>query len=126
PNEALTDLDAARAALIEVERDEPNRLDILRPLIEIETARARIFENRDDWIEAVVAHEICVVALTKLSNADPKNGTLMADLASKRTGLAAAAHRLGDTARARAGIAAAAQLHEAALRLVPDDVGIAR
>jgi tetratricopeptide (TPR) repeat protein len=126
PNEALADLDAARAALIEVERSQPNRLDILRPLIEIETARARIFENRDDWIEAVVAHESCVAALTKLHSADPKNATLMADLAGKRTELAAAAHRLGDTARARAEFAVAGELHEAALRAVPDDVGVAR
>jgi tetratricopeptide (TPR) repeat protein len=126
PNEALAELDSVRAALIEVDRNQPNRLDILRPLIEIETARAHIFENRDEWIEAVVAHEICVIALTKLSNADPKNATLMADLAGQRTELAAAAHRLGDTARARTEFAAAAELHEAALRIVPDDVGIAR
>jgi tetratricopeptide (TPR) repeat protein len=124
PDEAMKDLDAARAALVETTRTEPNRLDILRALIEIETARARIFQNRDDWIAAVVAHEICVEVLNKLRNADPRNVTLTAELAGKRSELAAAAKQLGDTARARTEFTAAWELHAAALGAAPDDIRV--
>jgi tetratricopeptide (TPR) repeat protein len=126
PDAALRDLDAARAALVEAERTEPNRLDILNALFEIERARARIFERRDEWIEAVVAHEICVEVLAKVRSADPKNAVLTADLAARRADLASAAARLGDAGRARSEFAAATELHAAALRMAPDDLDVIR
>ena len=126
PDEALKDLDAARATLVEIERGEPNRLDVLNALFEIERARARIFENRDEWIEVVVAHEICVELLAKLRSADPRNAVLTADLAARRADLASAAARLGDAGRARSEFAAASELHAAALRAAPDNIDVMR
>lgn len=122
PDEALKDLDTARAKLIELERAEPNRLEILQALIEIETARGTIFEDRKDWLSAIVAYEICADVLAKLRGADAKNVALTFELAAIRSKLAHAATKLGDRNRAKSEFAAAGLLFSEALRAQPDNV----
>lgn len=126
PDEALADLDAARAALVAEERGNANRLHILRALVQIEHARADILEGRDDWIAAVVVHENNVGVLRELQAADPKNAVLTIDLAQARRGLALSAARLGDTERARAEFAASAGLYAQGLAVAPDNIKGAR
>jgi tetratricopeptide (TPR) repeat protein len=101
PDEAMADLDAARTALLDIERAHPNQLSILRALAQMEQARALIFQGRDDWIAASVVHENLVRVLGTLRAADPRNAVLTADLAQAHRDFAIASARLGDVAGAR-------------------------
>ena len=94
----MADLDAARTKLGELERANPNRLNLLRALIEIDNARASIFQTRDDWLSAVVAYENNARVLRLLRNADPKNASLTSQLASALRDLALASTRMFDLA----------------------------
>ena len=122
PDEAMADLDAARAALGQVEHDNPNRVHVLRALVQIEQARAVIFEGRDDWIAAAAIHENGVRVLRELRTGDPKNALLTADLAHAHRHLAVALARLGDVAGARPQYAASVALFMEALQAAPDSV----
>jgi tetratricopeptide (TPR) repeat protein len=122
----MADLDAARTALIDIERAHPNQLSILRALAQIEQARASIFQDRDDWIAASVVHENLVRVLGTLRAADPKNAVLTADLAQAHRDFAMASARLGDVAAARKEYAASAARFVEALQAAPDNVGTIR
>ena len=121
-DEAMADLDAARAALRKVEEANPNQLDVLRALVEIDSSRATIFQTRDDWIAAVALYENNARVLGQLRSADPKNIVLTSRLASMLRDLAFTSVRVPDLARAREAYAQSATLFAEALQISPDSI----
>lgn len=125
-DEAMAELDAARAALTTEDGARPNRVATLYALVDVERSRAGIFVRRSDWLSALVPYENAARTLEQLLRADPRHVGYMTSLAMTRRGWANAASRFGLPDEARHLFAAANELFGTALKLAPDNASLAR